>query len=62
MTEGYAEASAAVREKAHDSEWMKSAMDHFASMADQIRTDRARSERIAAEVRAAREKTMRRAA
>lgn len=36
--------------------------DTFAGLADEIRTDRARSERIAAEVRAAREKTVRRAA
>lgn len=56
------EAGAAVRKNLSDAVWMKCAAEHFAAMASQIRADRARSERIAAEVRAAREKTARRAA
>jgi hypothetical protein len=62
MKQQMAEAGAAVRKNLSDAAWMQCAAEHFAGLADEIRADQARSERIAAEVMAAREKTTRRAA
>jgi hypothetical protein len=52
---GYAEASRAVQANLHDAAWMRGAAEHFAEMADTIRHDTERSERIRAEMAAARE-------
>lgn len=47
-----AKAGLVVQEHMGDNAWMANAAAHFASMADTIRRDLARSERIRAEVRA----------
>lgn len=47
-------AGMAVRKNIKDADWMYGAASHFAQMAADIRRDRERSERIAAEVREAR--------
>lgn len=57
--ESYQEAGKAVKKNMQNVEWMRGAMSHFAQMADAIRRDLARSERIRAEMRA---EKMRRAA
>lgn len=47
-----AEAGAAVRANQRNAEWMGCASSHFRGLAEQIERDRARSETIAADVRA----------
>lgn len=51
MKKGMKEAGAAVKANMKDANWMACASSHFASMADAIRRDTARSERIRGEVR-----------
>lgn len=50
--ESYQAAGKAVKQNLNDSDWMAGASAHFAQLADTIRRDLARSERIRAEVRA----------
>lgn len=53
LAAGYAEASAAVRAKQGDREWMGCAMAHFRRLAEMIEADHAWSARVRADVRAA---------
>lgn len=52
MKDGMKEAGAAVKANLKDLEWIACASAHFAGMADAIRRDTARAERIRNEVRA----------
>lgn len=48
--ESYQAAGLAVKRRMRDVEWLRGAMAHFAKLADAIRRDLARSERIRAEM------------
>lgn len=52
--ESFQAAGKAVKAHMNNAGWMRAAMAHFAEMADEIRSDEARSERIRQEVRAER--------
>lgn len=54
--EAYVEASTYVRERMHDTEWLRNTAADYARMADAIRRDLERAERIRAKVRAERHK------
>lgn len=48
----YSAQAQVIRDHLHNTEWMVSASRHFHDIAERMRMDKARSERIAAEVRA----------
>lgn len=56
----YDEAARAVQDHSHDPAWMEGAMRHFRDLVEQQERDCGRAQRIAAEVRAARQQADRR--